>query len=132
MCKHHRCDRASWRVRIGSAQSVWGRAQDQTRECRIEAGEAGEAGDAGCTPAEHSLDAIQRAGGVQKRAVPCRAVGAWVILRALFGGEIRLQPQADGGLLARWNHSPLRCIGPQGHVVAGAGLRIRLLSCACR
>ena len=58
---------------------------------------------------------------VECRSVPCRAVGAWVILRALFGGEIRLQPQADGGLLARWNHSPLRCIGPQGHLVAGAG-----------
>ena len=56
---------------------------------------------------------------VECRSVPCRAVGARVILRALFGGEIRLQPQADGGPLARWNHSPLRCIGPQGHVVAG-------------
>ncbi len=31
------------------------------------------------------------------------ALNARVILRKLFGGEIRLVPEPDGGLTARWN-----------------------------
>jgi hypothetical protein len=37
---------------------------------------------------------------------PREALKARVFLRGLFGGEIRLQPQPDGGLLARWNLQP--------------------------
>jgi hypothetical protein len=37
---------------------------------------------------------------------PRAAEKARVILRELFGGEIRLQPQPDGGLLALWNLQP--------------------------
>jgi hypothetical protein len=47
-----------------------------------------------------------------------RAAGkARVILRELFGREIRLQPQPDGGLLALWNLQPaalLRAAGTCG------------------
>ena len=37
---------------------------------------------------------------------PAAADSAGVFLRELFSGEIRLQPQPDGGLLALWNLQP--------------------------
>jgi hypothetical protein len=39
-----------------------------------------------------------------------------VILRELFCGEIRLQPQADGGLLARWNLQPAALLKAAGEL----------------
>lgn len=48
---------------------------------------------------------------------PYAAGKARVILRALFGGEIRLQPQPENGLLALWNLHPaalLRAAGTYG------------------
>jgi len=50
---------------------------------------------------------------------PRAAAKARVILRALFGGEIRLQPQADGELLARWNLQPAALLKAAGTCGSG-------------
>jgi site-specific DNA recombinase len=53
---------------------------------------------------------------------PRAASKARVILRELFGGEIRLQPQPDGGLLAFWNLQPAALLKAAG--TCGSGGRI--------
>lgn len=50
------------------------------------------------------------------------AAGARVILRELFCGEIRLQPQSDGGLVAHWNLQPAALL--RGVGTCGSGGRI--------
>lgn len=42
-------------------------------------------------------------------------------LRELFSGEIRLQPQADGGLIALWNLAPTALLKGVGTCGSGAG-----------
>ncbi len=54
---------------------------------------------------------------------PRAAAKARVILRELFGGEIRLQPQRDGGLLARWNLQPAALLRGAGTFGSGGSLR---------
>jgi hypothetical protein len=61
-----------------------------------------------------------------------RAAGkARVILRELFSGQIRLQPQPDGSLLALWNLQPaalLRAAGTcgSGGVISDPATTVRL------
>jgi hypothetical protein len=50
---------------------------------------------------------------------PRAAAKARVLLRQLFEGEIRLQPQPDGGLLARWNLQPAALL--RGAGTCGSG-----------
>jgi site-specific DNA recombinase len=53
---------------------------------------------------------------------PRAAAKARVILRELFCGEIRLVPQADGGLLARWNLQPAALLRGAGTCGSGGPL----------
>jgi hypothetical protein len=53
---------------------------------------------------------------------PRAAAKARVLLRQLFDGEIRLRPQPDGGLLARWNLQPAALLRAAG--TCGSGGRI--------
>jgi hypothetical protein len=54
-----------------------------------------------------------------------RAAGkARVILRELFGGEIRLQQQPDGGLLALWNLQPAALLRAAGTCGSGGPITL--------
>jgi hypothetical protein len=60
----------------------------------------------------HRKQIAEALGGDPRAAAKVRA-----LLRQLFEGEIRLQPQADGGLVARWKLQPaalLRAAGTCG------------------
>jgi hypothetical protein len=75
------------------------------------------------------LDRLPKAGALYRRQIveglagdPRAAAKARILLRELFGGEIRLTPQADGGLLARWNLQPAALLRAAG--TCGSGGRI--------
>jgi site-specific DNA recombinase len=52
---------------------------------------------------------------------PRAALKARVFLREWFGGKIRLEPLADGGLVAHWNQNVAALLRGCERVVAGAG-----------
>lgn len=61
--------------------------------------------------AGHSRHCI---GGARGCGDPHAASKTPVILRELFSGEIRLQPQPDSGLLALWNLQPAALLRAAG------------------
>lgn len=59
---------------------------------------------------------------------PRATLKARSILRDLFGGEIRLVPEPDGGLAAHWNLHREAVLRGLGRLVAGAGFWLSLWS----
>ncbi len=75
------------------------------------------------------LSRLPQAAALYRKQIECgldgdaRAAGkARVLLRELFCGEIRLLPQPEGGLLARWNLQPAALLRGVGSI--GSGGRI--------
>jgi site-specific DNA recombinase len=85
--------------------------------------------DAASTPAMRAFTMLPKAAEAYRRQItlglegePRAALKARSILRELFGGEIRLVPEPDGGLTAHWNLHASALVKPLG--TCGSGGRI--------
>lgn len=124
-----RIDRLRPRLRQGDAdittdelQAAIDRAETKKRELEEQR--------PGSLPAVNVLTFVPRAAELYRRQItlglegdPRATLKARMILRDLFGGEIRLVPQLDGALTAHWNLHPGALLSGLGTNGSGGGMR---------